>query len=40
MTNTTISDSTAWNTVREESQYSLVKILGIWVVNGPTGLVA
>ena len=31
MTNTTISDSTAWNTVQEENQYSLAKILGIWV---------
>jgi membrane protease YdiL (CAAX protease family) len=31
MNSTTISNSTAWNTVQEENQYSLVKILGIWV---------
>jgi hypothetical protein len=31
MTDVTISDSTAWNTVQEENQYSLAKILGIWV---------
>ncbi len=31
MTGVTISDSTAWNTVQEENQYSLAKILGIWV---------
>jgi len=31
MTNTTISDSIACNTVQDENQYSLVKILGIWV---------
>lgn len=30
MTDTTISDSTAWNAVTEEGQYSLAKILGIW----------
>jgi membrane protease YdiL (CAAX protease family) len=31
MTDVVISDSTAWNTVQEENQYSLAKILGIWV---------
>jgi membrane protease YdiL (CAAX protease family) len=30
MTNETISDSNAWNTVQEENQYSLAKILGLW----------
>ena len=31
MTDLTISESTPWNTVQEENQYSLTKILGIWV---------
>ena len=33
MTDLTISDAPAWNTVQEEDQYSLVKILGIWVAG-------
>ena len=31
MADITISDSTAWNKVQEKNQYSLAKILGIWV---------
>jgi membrane protease YdiL (CAAX protease family) len=31
MADITISDTTAWNKVQEENQYSLAKILGIWV---------
>jgi membrane protease YdiL (CAAX protease family) len=39
MTDVTISDSTAWNTVQEENQYSLAKILGIWVAAAlPMGI--
>ena len=30
MANTTISDSTAWNRVQGENQYSLAKIIGLW----------
>jgi membrane protease YdiL (CAAX protease family) len=41
MTNTTISDSIAWNTVQEENQYSLAKILGIWVAAAlPMGILS
>ncbi|MFC1923487.1 lysostaphin resistance A-like protein [Chloroflexota bacterium] len=39
MTNETISDSNAWNTVQEESQYSLAKILGLWAAAAlPMGI--
>ena len=41
MTNITISGSTAWNTVQEENQYSLAKILGLWVVAAaPMGILS
>jgi membrane protease YdiL (CAAX protease family) len=39
MTNITISDSNAWNTVQEENQYSLAKILGLWTAAAlPMGI--
>jgi membrane protease YdiL (CAAX protease family) len=39
MADITISDTTAWNKVQEENQYSLAKILGIWVVAAlPMGI--
>lgn len=39
MTNETISDSNAWNTVQEENQYSLAKILGLWAAAAlPMGI--
>jgi hypothetical protein len=41
MTNTTISESTAWNTVQEGNQYSLAKILGLWVAAAaPMGILS
>ena len=41
MTDLTISESTAWNTVQEENQYSLAKILGIWVAAAlPMGILS
>ena len=39
MADITISDTTAWNKVQEENQYSLAKILGIWVAAAlPMGI--
>ena len=39
MTNTTISESNAWNTVQEGNQYSLAKILGLWAAAAlPMGI--
>jgi len=39
MVNTTISDSNSWNTVQEENQYSLAKILGLWAAAAlPMGI--
>jgi membrane protease YdiL (CAAX protease family) len=41
MTDLTISDPTAWNTVQEENQYSLAKILAIWLAAAlPMGLLS
>ena len=41
MTNKTISDPTTWNTVQEENQYSLTKILGLWVAAAvPMGILS
>ena len=39
MASTTISESTAWNAVQEENQYSLAKILGLWAAAAlPMGI--
>ena len=39
MTNKTVSDPTTWNTVQEDNQYSLVKILGLWAAAAlPMGI--
>ena len=41
MTTATNSDSSVWNTVQEENQYSLAKILGLWVVAAaPMGILS
>jgi hypothetical protein len=39
MTNTTISESAVWNTVQEGNQYSLAKVLGLWLAAAaPMGI--
>jgi len=41
MTNSTISESTAWNTIQERNQYSLTKILGLWIAAAaPMGILS